>query len=275
MNAADLHVIGIDAAARQLLPAGNDDAGISFFHNAGVKRRVRLLMGGLATVDLRRNDGVGDIAMVLARIFVKVDDILGELRAAGAEDFRLRRKAAKEIRNVVGRAPHQAKRQLRPFLSSYALGLEVGVRLGNLIAAPNRLARVRRRERHCLAVCGCRREVHKLCNRARAFAKSGMRAHIGIRSPSTNTARLLRARSARKSAPVRKDPVAVFIFGSSRETNCLGFRLNGADLGVHRQIVAPLLRDDVAGDPVIAFHRALRHDVEGFVPFAERGSEPG
>ena len=41
-----MDVIGNGAARRELLGAGNDDAVVALFHDAGIKRRVALLMRG-------------------------------------------------------------------------------------------------------------------------------------------------------------------------------------------------------------------------------------
>ena len=67
MDAAQLDVVGEDAAGRDLLGARDHDAVVALLHHAGMQRRVALLVRGLAAVDLRRHDRVADVEVLVAR----------------------------------------------------------------------------------------------------------------------------------------------------------------------------------------------------------------
>src|SRR5262249_13762249 len=83
------------------------------------------------------------------------------------------------------------------------------------------------------------------------------------------------ARSTRETVPLSSTYVALSVSNArSVGWQLLLLRFHAADFGVHGEIVAALLRNDVAGHPIIALHRALRHHVEAFVPFAEGFAEP-
>ena len=58
MDAAQMDVVGDRAGGGQLLRAGDDDAVVALLDHAGIKRRIALLVRGLAAVDLRRHDRV-------------------------------------------------------------------------------------------------------------------------------------------------------------------------------------------------------------------------
>lgn len=47
------------------------------------------------------------------------------------------------------------------------------------------------------------------------------------------------------------------------------FWFEAAGFGIHRHIIAALLRNDFAGDPVVAIRGAFGHNIEALVPFAE------
>ena len=80
-----MQIIGEHAAGRELLGARDDDAVVALLDDAGVERRVLLRMRRLAAVDLRRNDRIGDVEMVVAQVLVEARDVVGELLPGGGE----------------------------------------------------------------------------------------------------------------------------------------------------------------------------------------------
>ena len=169
-----MQFVGEYRAGRQLLAALQDDAAVGLLDHAGIERRIGLLVRGLAAVDLRRDDGISDVAVVVARVFVEIDHVVGEAFAAGREDLRLGGKSAEEIRYVVGDAAHQAKGLFGPFFCGDALRAQIGVRLGDLIAPPYRAAGIGRGEGHRLAVLRRGGIIEQPGERARGAAEGGV-----------------------------------------------------------------------------------------------------
>ena len=179
MDAAQLDVVGEDTAGRDLLGAGDHDAAVGLLHHAGMQRRVALLVGRLAAVDLRRDDRVADVEVLVAGALVERDNVIGELLSGGRKNLRHRRIAGKEARHVVGRATHQPEGGLRPCLGEQSSRAQVGMRPGDLPGALHRLAGRGRGERHQLAVLRRRRDVVEARHRTRRFAEGGMLGDVG------------------------------------------------------------------------------------------------
>ena len=116
MDATEMDPVGQHAAGRHLLCTLDDDAVVALLHHAGVQRRVALLMRRFAAVDLRRNDRVAQIKMLVAHALVERDHVVGEFLPAGGEHTRYGRIAGEEARHMIRRAAHQTEARLRPFL---------------------------------------------------------------------------------------------------------------------------------------------------------------
>ncbi len=171
--------VGDRAAGRELLRARDHDAVVALLDDAGVERRIALLVRGLAAVDLRWDDRVAGIDVVVAHVLVVGDDVIGELPvSADHEDVRRRRIAGKEAGNVVGRAAHQPEGRFRTGLVEQPPRAQVGMAMRNLPGAPDRLPRLGRREGHALAVLGRCRDVEEPRDRARRLAERRVRRHV-------------------------------------------------------------------------------------------------
>src|SRR6266487_4047722 len=72
------------------------------------ERRVALFVRGLAAVDLRRDDGVGGVEVLVAQVLVEGDHVVGEILSACGQYARRRGVAAEEAGDVIGGAAHQA-----------------------------------------------------------------------------------------------------------------------------------------------------------------------
>ncbi len=166
--------IGDRAAGGELLRAGNDDAVVALLDHAGVERRIALLVRRLAAVDLRRDDGVGGVEVVVAHVLVEGDRVVGEFPAARRQHARRRGIAAEEAGDVVGRAAHQAEGRLGPGFRKQPARPQIGMAARNLVGAQHRLAGLGRRERHALAHLRRRRDVVEPRDRARRLAECGM-----------------------------------------------------------------------------------------------------
>ena len=95
-----------------------------------MERRIALLVRRLAAVDLRRNDRVAGVEVIVAQELVERDDIVGEPLAAGRKHARHRGIPAEETGHMVGRSPHQAEGRLRPGLGKQPARAQVGVAVG-------------------------------------------------------------------------------------------------------------------------------------------------
>ena len=80
----------------KLLRAGDDDAVVALLDHPGIEGRITLLVRRFAAVDLRRDDGVGGIEVVVAHVLVEGDDVVGEALPAGRQHARCRGIAAKK-----------------------------------------------------------------------------------------------------------------------------------------------------------------------------------
>src|SRR4030095_15674101 len=76
-------------------------------------------------VELGRHDGVGQVEVLVPRLFVEPDDVVAELPAPAIEQLTPARKAGEHRRHVVGRAPHQPVRALGPEAVDGAAAAEV------------------------------------------------------------------------------------------------------------------------------------------------------
>ena len=162
------------AAGCDLLRACDHDAVVALLHHAGIERGIALLVRRFRAVDLRRDDGVAEIEVLVAHALIERDHVVGELLTAGRKHARHRRIAGEESGHMIGRAPHQAEAGLGPFLREQPPRLEVGVRARDLVGAQHRLAGLGRGERHQLAVLKRRGDVVEPRHRARRFAERGM-----------------------------------------------------------------------------------------------------
>ena len=136
-------------------------------------------MGGLAAIDLRRDDRVGEIEVIVAGELVEVRHVLGVTGASFGENLRLRGEAAEEVRHVVGRPAHEAEGHFRPTLCGDALGAQVGMATGDLVAAPNWRAAVGRRKGHDVAIFRRGGIVEKPGDRLGAAAKGRVARRVG------------------------------------------------------------------------------------------------
>ena len=178
MDAAQIDVVRNSAAGGELLRARNDDAVVALLDHAGIERRIALLVRRLAAVDLRRDDRVGRVEVVVAHVLVEGDDVVGELLAAGREHVRRRRVAAEEPGDVVGRAAHQAERRLGPGFREQPPRPRSAWRARDLVGAQNRRAGLGRAEGHALAHLGRGRDVVEPRDRARRLAEGRMRGDV-------------------------------------------------------------------------------------------------
>jgi hypothetical protein len=178
VNAAQMQIIGEHRARRQLLTTRDVNAGIGFLDHACVERRISLFVRRLAAVDLRRNDRVSDITVIVADVLVEVDHVLAVAGAARREDLRLGSKAAKEIRHVVGGAAHQPESLFGPGLRRKSFRTKVRVRFRNLIAAPHRQPGIGRGKGHQFAVLRRRRMVEEAGDRTRRLTERRMRYRV-------------------------------------------------------------------------------------------------
>ena len=178
MDAGEMQAVGEHAGGRELLGAGDDDAVVALLDDAGIERRVLLRMRGLAAVDLRRDDRVGDIEMVVAQALVDFLQVVGEVGTARREQRGLRGVAGDEARDVIGRATHQAEGRLRPGLGGAALRPQIVVALRDLPGPPHRRAGLGRRIGHQLAVLGRRGKVEQAGDAARRLAECRVRGDV-------------------------------------------------------------------------------------------------
>ena len=163
--------VGDGAGGGQLLRAGDDDPVIALLDHPGIKRGIALLVRGLAAVDLRGDDGIGGIEVVVAHVLVEGDHVVGEALPARRQHVRRRGVAAEKSGDVIGRATHQAEGRLGPGLGKQAPRPQIGMTARNLISAQHRLAGLGRNEGHALAHLRRRRDVIQPCDRAGSLAK--------------------------------------------------------------------------------------------------------
>src|SRR5215468_10731584 len=114
MNACKVKIVGEHARRRELLGAGDDDAVIALFDDAGVEGWIALLMGRPASVDLRRNDRVARVEVIVAEVLVEPHDVVGEVLATAGKHARDCCKSSKESGDVVGGAAHQTEGRFSP-----------------------------------------------------------------------------------------------------------------------------------------------------------------
>src|SRR5262249_30533197 len=79
---------------------------------------------------------------------------------------------------MIGRAPHQPERRLRPGLGKQSASAQVGVAARNLVGAQHWRAGLRRRKRHALTPSGPRRNVVAPRDRPRRRAERDMLGDI-------------------------------------------------------------------------------------------------
>src|SRR4029079_7489773 len=70
MDAAQVDEVGDGPGGRKLLRAGDDDAVVALLDHTGIERGVALLVRGFAAVDLRRDDGVGGVEVVVTHVLI-------------------------------------------------------------------------------------------------------------------------------------------------------------------------------------------------------------
>src|SRR5262245_14245189 len=178
MDAAQMDDVRDRAAGGELLRARDDNAVIALLDHAGIERRVALLVRGLAAVDLRRDDGVGGVEVIVAQVLVERDHVVREILPARGQYARGRGIAAEEAGDMVGGAAHQAERRLRPGLGKQASRPQISMAARDLVGAKHRLAGFGRDERHARAHLRRRRDVVESCDRARRLAEREMRSHV-------------------------------------------------------------------------------------------------
>ena len=178
MDAAQVDPVRQHAAGRDLLRAGDHDAVVALLDDAGIERRIALLVRRLGAVDLRRHDGVAGVDVVVAHELVERDQVVGELLARGGEQLRRRRVAGEEAGDVIGRPAHQAESRLRPGFREQPPGAQIGVRARDLPGPPHRLTGFRRRKRHALALRRIGRDVIEVCDRPCRLAERRMHGHV-------------------------------------------------------------------------------------------------
>src|SRR6185437_5315926 len=122
MNATQMQIIGENSSRCELLAACDYDTAVRLFRNPGIKRRIRLFMCGLATIDLRRNDRVGDVAMLVTKVRIEISNILAKTGASDSENFGLRGKSGEKVGDMVRRTSHQAKCLFCPCFGRQPLG---------------------------------------------------------------------------------------------------------------------------------------------------------
>src|SRR5690606_14322362 len=86
----------------------DDDAVRALLVHPGVQMRVFLLVRGLTAVDLRRNDGVAAIQLVVPHVLVEPGDAFADLLSRGGEDVRPGSPSAEKAGHVLGTAADQA-----------------------------------------------------------------------------------------------------------------------------------------------------------------------
>src|ERR1700733_1938803 len=92
-------------------------------------------MGRLAAVDLGRYDRIGNIQVIIARVFVKRHEIISEMLSRCGEERGFGGKPGKETRHMIRGAAHQTEGLLSPTLDHAALRSEVLRRSRNMVAA--------------------------------------------------------------------------------------------------------------------------------------------
>ena len=170
--------VGDGAGGRQLLRAGDDDAVVALLDHTGIERGVALLVRGFAAVDLRRDDGVGGVEVVVTHVLIEGDDVVGKALPARRQHARCRGIAAKEAGDVIGRATHEAEGRFGPGLAEQPPCPQIGMAARNLVGPQHRLAGLGRDEGHALAHLRRGRDVIEARDRADRLAKGTMRGDV-------------------------------------------------------------------------------------------------
>jgi hypothetical protein len=121
----DEHPVRHHAAGGEHLRPANDDAAVALGRRARVQEGLRLLVGGLCPVDRRLHDGVAEIEILVGRLRVEAQQVVGELLAVAGEELRRAGEAGEEGGDVIGRAAEEAIRGVGPALDRLPPGGEV------------------------------------------------------------------------------------------------------------------------------------------------------
>src|SRR5262249_52625515 len=133
MDAAQMHEIRDRSCRGELLRSGNDNAVVALLDYAGTERRIALLVRRLAAVDLRRNDRVGSVEVLVAQLLVKGNNVIGKMLAGRGENAWRCCIAAEKPGDMVGRASHQSKCGFGPRFGKHPTRREVRMTVRYLI----------------------------------------------------------------------------------------------------------------------------------------------
>ncbi len=94
--------------------AADHDARVRLLQDARVEKRLRMLVGRRGAVDLGRDDRIGQVQVLVARLLVEPDHVVAELPAPAVEELAPAREGGEHRGHVVGGASHEAVRALGP-----------------------------------------------------------------------------------------------------------------------------------------------------------------
>ena len=176
LDAAQQKVVGEGSAGAQHLRAADDDAAIGLLADARGKIRLGLLVRTLGAVDLRLDDRVGNIQMIVARLLVELGHMVAKLPAVTCEDLRGTGEAREKAGDMIRRATHEAIGGVRPPADHRAALPQILDGTGHHVAAQHRLARLRRGVGHLVALLGG--QIIESGDGARSRRKRGMPGDI-------------------------------------------------------------------------------------------------
>jgi hypothetical protein len=128
LDRTDEHFIRDWTAGAEHFRTAYRDALMVFVAHAGDEEFVRLLAGALTTIRLRADDDVGEIEVIVAGVFVIVAHGRRARWGVTFEQVQTHVHAGDAGRNVVGRAPEHAARQLGPGFERLSALDQVGLR---------------------------------------------------------------------------------------------------------------------------------------------------
>src|SRR5712671_4987656 len=123
----DQELVGGRTVGGEHLGAAHDQAVFGFLDHAEMRELIGLLMRSLGSIGLRIDDGVGGEQVALAAVLVVVANVVGELRAALAEEVGVLGPGHQPGVEEIRRAAEQAEARIGPDLHRQPALDEVGL----------------------------------------------------------------------------------------------------------------------------------------------------